>query len=267
MVSEKQFLIEIEKIKKVFSLDHDKISLKHSNEYAEDWNPEKKCYEIEYKIREINYYLIHEFGHILFANITKYPYFARTSLEIKMLNKEITKYFNEGKELPKELEDLINIFNYSNHLIDCFVNNSAFLGFKEYYQYYLNYMDELLQTISRGFRFTDLHDLLEGYIGFYLEFHYILKFKNRRVQQKKIDIFLKELKNIIVDNTEFTIQNFQKLNQKLKNFSIIKSIKEPKEIIKFINEIIKELSFWELKTIQDKFNIFFPDMDLSFLSE
>ncbi|MFW9881461.1 MAG: hypothetical protein ACFFG0_51005 [Candidatus Thorarchaeota archaeon] len=258
MSSKTEFLNEINKIKINFSLKNEEIILIPSKEYAEDWNYDKKCYEVEYKTLELNYYIIHELGHIFLANSTNYPYFARTSLEINEINIEIAKFINTGKKLRKELEDFINIFNYSNHLLDCFVNNNAFNKFGEYYPYYINYIDELLQIINQGFKFTELHDLLVGYVGFYIEFNYNLKFKNRKVRQQKVDRFLNGLKKTIVDNSTFPIQKFQDINRKLKNFSIIKSTKDPEKIVNFNYEVIQELSFWELETITEKFKSFFP---------
>jgi len=58
-------------------------------------------------------------------------------------------------------------------------------------------------------KFIELHDLLVGYVGFYLEFYYNKKFKNRKIRQQKIDRFLKDLKKIKVDNSTFPIQKFK----------------------------------------------------------
>jgi len=60
MLSEEQFFREFDKIKEKFSLIHECIIPIYSIEYAEDWNDEKQCYEVEHKIRGINYYIIRE---------------------------------------------------------------------------------------------------------------------------------------------------------------------------------------------------------------
>jgi len=36
------------------------------------------------------------------------------------------------------------------------------------------------------YKFTNLHELLNGYIGFYLEFNYNLKFKYKKKRQRRI---------------------------------------------------------------------------------
>ena len=102
-------------------------------------------------------------------------------------------------------------------------------------------------------------------IGFYLEFNYNLKFKYKKKRQRRIDNFLRDLRKIILENSELNHQKFREINQKLNKFSRIKNTKDPKEIIKFNFEIIKELSFWDENTIRDKFKLFFPEIDLSFL--
>lgn len=137
-----------------------------------NWDEINQCWVVEYKKRFIDYYIVHEYGHILLAKKkNSYSYFARTSEEVKKMNKKIESLDKEGKNLPKKLEEIVNIFNYSNHLIDCFVNYNSFNNISQYNMLYLNYIDNLLSLIKEGFKFTDLHELLNGYIGFYLEFN------------------------------------------------------------------------------------------------
>ncbi len=256
---------EIEIIKKTFSLEGECINFEHSNIYAEDWNEDKNCWEVEYIDQVINYSLIHELGHIYLAKKLEFPYFAKTSREIKEKAEEIKKLLAKRRNLPNDLKEISDIFDYVNYIVDCFVNSNSFSS-NQYYLLYLEYIDRTLRIIKNGFRFTNLHELLGGYITNYLEFNFNLKFKNKTLsRQKKINIFIRDLKKIIINNSNLTNEKFQEINKKLNYFNKIKNTTNPKDIIKFIFEIIKLVAFWNEVIIRKKFKLFFPETDFSFI--
>jgi len=232
---------DFQKIKEDLSLVNDCIKIMLSNINAVKSDDKSGCWNIEYIRPEINYYLIHELGHIILAKEASYSYFAREPNE------------NTNQD----------VFDYINYLIDCFANYHSFNS--EYYPLYLNYIDKLLNLIHRGFVFTNTHELLGGYLGFYLEFKYNLKVNDKENRQVDIKTYLRNLKNIIVQNSQLYHQLFQKINRKLDDFEFLRSTDNPEEIIKFCFDLLEILPFWNKEFLKYQFTLIFQNIDLSFL--
>ncbi|MHA1426723.1 MAG: hypothetical protein ACTSQI_12120 [Candidatus Helarchaeota archaeon] len=259
-LTEAQFYKEIEKIKEIFLIIDEPTTLRKSIEYAENWNNELQCYEIEYICRKVDYSIIHEFGHIFLVKITKYLYFARTALELRKINEIIE---SKGFEyLNLEQRNLVIMWDYSNSIIDSFVDYNAFNNIANFYPFYLTHIDKMLSWLEMEVRDADLHHFLTAYTLFYLGFRYILKIEHFKSRQKRIDNFLGRLIENIVKKSALTIESFQKINRKLDYFNYIKSTQNPEKILRFIFEVLIELKLWDKNTITTDFKRVFPKISL-----
>jgi len=198
-------LNEIQKIKKYYSLVSENFKILTSNECSIYWDRIKKSYILEINRNQIDYYLIHEFGHVFLSKIIQYPYFIKFTSEIEKINQEIGIFFKKNpmadiEDLPKELREFRIIHDYSNGILDCFVNYNTFIKKEKYYNFYINYIKEILNSGKIGFRPGKLRILLPSYINFYLEFNYNILKKDRIQNQKNIEYFLNGLKNVIINS-------------------------------------------------------------------
>lgn len=89
-------LNEIRKIKKYYSLESENFKILASNECSIYWDRIKKSYILEINRNQIDYYLIHEFGHAFLSKITQYPYFIKFTSKIEKINKRIGNFFKKN---------------------------------------------------------------------------------------------------------------------------------------------------------------------------
>jgi len=257
----KDFINEINTIKKNLSLISVDFKIIHSNDCSIYWNGKIKKYIVNINRNQIDYFLIHEFGHVLLSKIVQYPYFAKLPSEIEKVNQNIINYFNnnpmaELEDLPKELRDFKIIQEYSNGILDSFVNYQTFINNMTYYNLYENYIEEILNSTKNGFRPGRLRILLPSYINFYLEFNYHIR---ERYQNKKdLDNFLHGLKNIILNSKNYDLGHFNLLNECLDNYIEIRDTIDFKTIIDFIQTILLNLSLWENNIVKEKLKILYP---------
>lgn len=256
-------LNKIHKIKKDYSLEAENYEILASNDCSIYWDRVKKSYIVEIKRNQIDYYLIHEFGHVFLSKITQYPYFIKFTSEIEKVNQTIGNFFKKNpmadiEDLPKELREFRIIHDYSNGILDCFVNYNTFIKKKKYYNFYINYIKEILNSGRRGFRPGKLRILLPSYINFYLEFNYNPLIKDRTQNQKELEYFLYGLKKVIVNSKKIKLTQFNSLNKILDNYIKIKGSADHEIIINFIQNILLKLSLWSENTLKEKLAIIYP---------
>jgi len=234
-----------------------------SNECSIYWDRKKNFFILEINRNQIDYYLIHEFGHVFLSKIIQYPYFIKFTSEIEKINQRIGNFFKKNpmadiEDLPKELREFRVIHDYSNGILDCFVNYNAFIKKQKYYNFYINYIKEILNSGKIGFRPGKLRILLPSYINFYLEFNYNILKKDRSQNQKIIEYFLNGLKNVIVNSKKFKLTQFDSLNKILDDYVKIKNSTDHEIIINFIQNILLKLTLWGEKILKEKLAIIFP---------
>lgn len=64
------------------------------------------------------------------------------------------------EDLPKDLKEFRIIHDYTGGILDCFVNYNAFVKNETYYNFYINYIKEILNSVKKGFRPGKLRILL-----------------------------------------------------------------------------------------------------------
>lgn len=218
---------------------------------------------MEINRNQIDYYLIHEFGHAFLSKITQYPYFIKFTSKIEKINKRIGNFFKKNpmaniEDLSKDLREFRIIHDYSNGILDCFVNYNTFIKKNKFYSFYINYIKEILNSGKIGFRPGKLRILLPSYINFYLEFNYNFLIKDRIQNQKNIEYFLYGLKKVIINSKEFKLAQFDSLNKILDNYIKIKDSTDHEIIINFIQNILLKLSLWSENTLKEKLAIIYP---------
>jgi len=234
---------DLKEIKTLFSITSEIIINKFSTnpeDTACDWNEAQERYEITLGviIQEFKYYLIHEVGHILLAKRLQYPYFARTPTELK----------------TTATPDQEVIFEFSNHIIDAFVDYVAFHEFEVNYPFFIEFMDALLKKgISSR---ADIIYLLKAYIYFSLQLRFVLKAYDRVLRRDKIQLFLSRLQHLIKLKSDRYSALLTKLDSKIDLFDTLKSSRDATEILNFMLNVLSELP---LKNLDNTFKQWFPD--------
>ncbi len=162
------------------------------------------------------------------------------------------------EDLSKDLREFRIIHDYSNGILDCFVNYNTFIKKNKFYSFYINYIKEILNSGKIGFRPGKLRILLPSYINFYLEFNYNFLIKDRIQNQKNIEYFLYGLKKVIINSKKFKLAKFDSLNKILDNYIKIKDSTDHEIIINFIQNILLKLSLWSENTLKEKLAIIYP---------
>lgn len=159
-----------------------------------------------------------------------------------------------------------NLLPLFSNLIDCFVNYNLSL-FDEIYSKYRNSVFYYLDNIDAfktdlTFLYNDIQ-LLSYYLLYYLDFNYIIIKQDREKRKEEINDLLNFLKEICNQkSSSLNDDKFKSIDDKLKLFSKVKSTDSCEEILKFILNIIKSISFWDQKTLQKQFKLFFPEIDI-----
>ena len=254
---------EIYEIKKYYSLEAENFRILTSNECSIYWDQNYKSYIVEINRNQIDYYLIHEFGHVFLSKITQYPYFIKFTSEIEKINQEIGNFFNKNpmasiEDLPKDLKEFRIIHDYTNGILDCFVNYNTFIKNDTYYNLYINFIKEILNSVKNGFRSGKLRILLPSYINFYLEFNYNIHIEERIQNQQDFKYFLNGLKEVIIDSNQFELRQIDSLNKLLDNYIDVKDSNDHKIIISFIQNILLNLSLWTEDTLKEKLTFIYP---------
>jgi len=257
------FQDEILKIKKYYTLEKENFKILDSNECSIYWDRKNKRYRVEINRNQIDYFLIHEFGHVFLSKITQYPYFIKFTSGTEKFNQEISNFSSKNpmgdiEDLPKKLREFRIIHDYSNGILDCFVNYNTFIINDKYYNFYIKYIKEILNSVRMGFKLGKLRILLPSYINFYLEFKYIILSKDRNQNQKDLTNFIDGLKKVLVDSKLFNLTQFNSLDKILHNYSKVKTSNEHEVIINFIQEVLLNLNLWSDDSLKEKLAIIYP---------
>lgn len=121
------------------------------------------------------------------------------------------------------------------------MNYNTFIKKKKYYNFYINYIKEILNSGRMGFRPGKLRILLPSYINFYLEFNYNPLIKDRTQNQKELEYFLHDLKKVILNSKKIKLTQFDSLNKILDNYIKIKGSTDRDNNYQFYSEYSSQI--------------------------
>ena len=239
----------IEKYKELLSITDIPIVIKRDPtnkfEHEIEWHPNKKLWCIWYKDIPLEFYIIHELGHLYFAK--RLTHFEGFALQTPF-----------HKELDKKPYPLLN------GLLDSFVNYNL----SKFDEIYPIQKQKLCEYIEKSNDFKEMIDnqkdfimLLSWYIIFFLEFNFILRKAERDFFSQEIERSLNYLKSslIKVKSMGFSI-NFEELTKKLSKFEDVKEKIDPKLIVLFMINVIYVLDYWTKKELLKQIKLYFPGL-------
>ena len=229
-------------------LSDEDIRLKVIHNNSSATSKENKLWIIEYNHYHPIYELTHELGHIFIYKKTNYIHFAQ----------------QPEASIRNQIE---KVFDYSNHLIDCFVDYNL-SNFTEIYASYVDYIKEIINGIKSIDTNHEFYELLGGFLKFYISCHFILKNEEKEQLQNNIEEALSNLGNVILrkSNNNKNLGLIDYLNEKnlleiknsLNNFDVIKDTDDNSVIKNFIYNILKLIPFIENNNLDNKFNLIYP---------
>jgi len=239
----------VEKYKELLSITDVPIVLKRDpkNEFEHEleWHPNEKIWCIWYKDTPMEFYIIHELGHLYFAKIlTHFEGFALQTPFHKEINKKLYPLFN----------NLLDPFiNYSLSKFD-----EIYLTQKQTLSEYLENFNDFKEMLDNQ---KDFITLLSWYFIFFLEFNFIFKKSERDLFSEEIEHSLNYIKSSLlkVKTMLFTI-NFEELNKKLSKFEVVKEEIDPKLIVLFMINVIYVLDNWTKKELLKQIKLYFPGL-------
>jgi len=171
--------------------------------------------------------LVHELGHIFLAKKYDCPYFAKQSM------------------VP--VNERIGI--YDNTLVDSFVNYNI-TRYDEIYHIFLEYVDIYLNAGTQRLDPKNL-DILLYYLNLYLDFHYCLKLEDFQKREQKINIFFKELEELILTAPSISKETFGIIKEELLKFEEYLEVEKSAPIIFFILKILKKIPYWRQSDVNE----------------
>ncbi len=223
-----------------------RLDVIHNNSSATSM--ENNHWIIEYNHYHPIYELVHELGHIF-------------------INKK-TNYIHLAQQPKASIKDQIEkVFNYSNHLIDCFVDNNL-SNFAEIYILYVDYLKEIINGIKNIGLNSEFYELLGGFLKFYISCNFILKIEDKEQLQNNIEAALINLRDIILrkSNNNKKVGLIDYLNEKnlleiknyLNNFNAIKDSDDNSVIKDFVYNTLSLIPFLKNDNLDDKFKLIYP---------
>ena len=205
-------------------------------------------WKIEYNHYHPIFELAHELGHIFLYKKTNYIYYAK-------------------QPDPSIRTQIEKVFNYSNHLLDCFVDYNI-SNFTELYVLYVDYIKEIINGMKRIGADPEFYQLLGGYLKFFISSHYILKNEEKKQLKSNIEEALTNLRNVVLKKSKINKnygssdhlieQNLLEIENSLKNFNVIKDTTDNSEINNFIYNTLKLIPFLDNNNLDEKFKLIYP---------
>ena len=209
---------------------------------------ENNYWKIEYNYCHPIYELCHELGHIFLYKKTNYIYFAQ-------------------QPEPSIRDQIEKVFDYSNHLIDCFIDYNI-SDFPEIYVLYLDYIKEIINGMRGINTNQEFYRLLGGFLKFYISCYFILKNEEKEQLQNNIEEALINLENIILrksDNNKnlglidyLNSDDLREIKNSLNKFESIKKTVDNTVIKNFVYENLKLIPFLENDNLENKFKLIYP---------
>ncbi|MHA1499119.1 MAG: hypothetical protein ACTSRT_16450 [Promethearchaeota archaeon] len=223
-----------------------RLEVIHNNSSAT--SKENNHWKIEYNHYHPIYELVHELGHIFIYKKANYIHFAQQP-EVSISN-QIEK-----------------VFNYSNHLLDCFIDYNL-SNFTEIYILYVDYIKEIINGMKNVDTNPEFYQLLGGYLKFYISCRFILKTEEKEQLQSNIEEALINLRNIILrksnNNKNLGLincideNNLLEINNSLNDFDAIKDTDDNSVINNYVYNTLNLIPFLENDNLNDKFKLLFP---------
>ncbi len=239
----------VEKYKELLSITEVPIVLRRDPtnkfEHELEWHPKQNLWCIWYKDEPIEFYIIHELGHLYFAK--RLTHFEGFALQTPF-----------HKEIDNKLHPLLN------GLLDSFVNYNL-SKFDEIYPIqkqklssYLENFNDFKEMIDNQ---KDFIMLLSWYIIFFLEFNFILRKTGRVFFSHEIKRSLNYLKSSLINVKSMVfIIDFEEFNKKLSKFEDVKEKIDPKLIVLFMINVIYVLDYWTKKELLKQIKLYFPEL-------
>lgn len=258
----------VKEILENFSLEAEKFKIIVSGDSAILWIPSKNKYIVQTRKGQIDYELIHEFGHVVLAKVTQYPIFAKFSAEVHKMNQKMIELYKETSKtdfasLPANLQEYRKINDCCNGILDSFVNYYTFIEDKRYYSFYLKYLEKVIKSKrtllsrinTRKFRMYKT-EMLPVYLYFYLEFNYNLPTSDKNILD--MTDFLDNVRNSLIKSDYFSTIEFDFVDQELDKYVKVRKSKDHKTIIDFIYNVLLTFPFWEEDALQQSLAIIYP---------
>jgi len=221
------------------------VGLSGKNSAFLHWHEERKVWGIYLLPSDNDFTPIHELGHIYLAKKTKYLNFAKSGIQEK-----------------KIFGDLLIILN---HLLDCFVDYNL-IQFNNLYELYIEDAHLWKHAKKKGKisgKPISVAHSYKTFIGHYLSLKLINKEKSKRFY---IDVknYLRKAKDSMKITYKQHKFNFQSLEKELDYFDIIKNTNDPKRIITFFCNILKEISLWKKNDLKNQLKLLFPNIEIQY---
>lgn len=223
-----------------------RLEVIHNN--ASATSKENNHWKIEYNHYNPIYELAHELGHIFIYKKANYIHFAQ--------------------QPEASIRDQIEkVFNYSNPLIDCFVDYNL-SNFTEIYVLYVDYIKEIMNGMKKIGTNPEFYELLGGFLKFYISCYFILKNEEKEQLQSNIEEALINLENVILrkSNNNKNLGLIDYLNEKnlleiknsLNNFNVIKDTEDNSVIKNFVYNTLNLIPFIKNDNLDNKFKLICP---------
>ena len=223
-----------------------RLEVIHNNSSAT--SKENNHWKIEYNHYNPIYELSHELGHIFLYKKTNYIQFA------------------EQPE-PSIRDQIEKVFNYSNYLIDCFIDYNL-SNFPEIYVLYIYYIKEIINGMRGIDTNQEFYKLLGGFLKYYISFYFILKNEEKEHLQNNIEEALINLENVILRKSNnsknlglidyLNSHDLREIKNSLNKFESIKDTDDNTVIKNFVYESLKLIPFLENDNLENKFKLIYP---------
>lgn len=223
-----------------------RLEVIHNNSSAT--SKENNHWKIEYNHYHPIYELAHELGHIFIYKKANYIHFAQ----------------QPEASIRDQIEKL---FNYSNPLIDCFVDYNL-SNFTEIYFLYVDYIKEIMNGMKNIGTNPEFYELLGGFLKFYISCYFILKNEEKEQLQSNIEEALINLENVILRKSNnnknlglidyLNENNLLEIKNSLNNFDVIKDTEDNSVIKNFVYNTLNLIPFIKNDNLDNKFKLIYP---------
>ena len=233
---------------KLLSLSDKDLRLEVIHNNLSATSKENNHWKIEYNHYNPIYELSHELGHIFLYKKTNYIHFAQ-------------------QPEPSIRDQIEKVFNYSNHLIDCFIDYNL-SNFPEIYVLYIDYIKKIINGMRGIDTNQEFYKLLGGFLKYYISCYFILKNEEKEQLQNNIEEALINLENVILRKSNnsknlglidyLNSDDLREIKNSLNKFESIKDTDDNTVIKNFVYESLKLIPFLENDNLENKFKLIYP---------
>ncbi|KKL60923.1 hypothetical protein LCGC14_2200480 [marine sediment metagenome] len=233
---------EKEKFQKLLGLDNLVINIIPIYDAHSTSSMENGVRTIEYCYNHPEYELIHELGHFLLSEKTKYEKFVSPP--------------------PSKCNE--EIFFYSNAILDDFAD-SNWVEIDNLYTYYMKYVKVILSGMKNIPTQATLRSILEGFLKFYISFNYIIRKDDKKKLQVELTNALEILKKycinqsiLIYKKTRLNTKIFKSIEAELSKFETVKDTSDNKIITKFMYNVLRLIPFLSENILKNEIKLIYP---------